>query len=113
MTLVPWRVLARAEVTKTLAHGERYLETRVFLGDGRILEQIDPGVPDIENGWREIGRSTDLGGTLRRLRREGWEVVAPAEGSLRIRSIHIAATIVLLGIVFALVPFAQRLGAQR
>jgi hypothetical protein len=74
---LPWRVLARAEVTKQLAHGDRYLETRVFLADGRIMEQVNPGVADLENDWREIGRFSDLRTSLRDLRKGGWHIDHP------------------------------------
>jgi hypothetical protein len=73
----PWRVVARAEVTKTLAHGDRYLETRLFLADGRIMEQTNPGVPDLENDWREIGRFSDLRRSIRDLRKAGWRIEYP------------------------------------
>ncbi len=69
-----WDVLARAEMTLTIAHGERRLATRVLLVDGRVLEQINPGLPDLENDWHEVERFADLGTTLAELRRDGWSV---------------------------------------
>lgn len=116
MTLAPWRVLARAELTKTLAHGDRYLETRVFLADGRIMEQVNTGVPDLENDWREVGRYRDLPATLRQLRREGWDIRPDDGGDLAPRAsvIRVLAGVVLLGFLLSiLVPVAQLLGADR
>ncbi|MDE3112672.1 MAG: hypothetical protein KGK34_06980 [Chloroflexota bacterium] len=65
---------ARAEMTLTLAHGQRELRTRVLLRDGRILEQRNPGVPEVDDGWRDVGRFDDLDVMLNALRREGWAV---------------------------------------
>jgi hypothetical protein len=70
----PWDELARAELTLRLGHGQRRLATRVLLADGRVLEQINPGLPDLENDWREVDRYSDLDGALAHLIREGWSV---------------------------------------
>lgn len=78
MNIASWRVLARAEVTRRLAHGDRYLETRLFLADGRVMEQVNPGLPDLENDWREVGRYADLRSALDQLRRAGWQVDEPS-----------------------------------
>ncbi len=67
-------VLARAEMTRRMAHGERYLLTRLFLADGRVLEQSNPGMPDVEDDWREIGRYGDLDAALADLGRQGWGI---------------------------------------
>lgn len=72
--LASWRVVARAEITRRLAHGDRYLATRVFLADGRILEQVNPGLPDLENDWHEVGRFDQIEGALSELREEGWAI---------------------------------------
>ncbi len=69
-----WDVLARAEMTLTIGHGQRRLATRVLLVDGRVLEQINPGLPDLENDWVEIDRFADLAATLDDLRRKGWSL---------------------------------------
>lgn len=116
MSLAPWRVVARAELTKTLTHGDRCLETRVFLADGRIMEQVNTGVPDLENDWREVGRYRDLRATLRGLRREGWGIRPDDGGDLAPRAsvIRVLAGVVLLGFLLSiLVPVAQLLGADR
>lgn len=96
MTLSPWNVVARAEMTRRLAHGDRYLETRLFLGDGRIMEQVNPGVPDLDDDWREVGRFTDLRSALSDLRRQGWTIGHGAHGSVRARAILLLAAIALL-----------------
>lgn len=96
MTSLPWNVLARAEMTRRLAHGDRYLETRLFLADGRVMEQVNPGVPDLENDWREVGRFTDLRSALRDLRRQGWAIDRGAHGSARARAILLFAAIAVL-----------------
>lgn len=70
-----WDEVARAEMTLTVAHGVRELRTRVLLADGRILEQVNPGLPDLEDEWHEIARSADLEATLEELRRDGWSVL--------------------------------------
>lgn len=108
MTLAPWRVLARAEVTKTLAHGDRYLETRVFLADGRIMEQVNTGVADLENDWREVGRYRDLRATLRQLRRDGWDVELGALGSLRGRVVLLAIAAAIIAPAFAYMALSAR-----
>jgi hypothetical protein len=64
----------RAEVTKAIGHGTSYLLTRLYLADGTILEQTNPGVPDLENDWQRIGTEPDLAGAAERLRRLGWAV---------------------------------------
>ena len=69
--------MLRAEVTKAIGHGTAYLLTRLYLADGTILEQTNPGVPDLENDdndWQRIGTEPDLAGAAQRLRREGWAV---------------------------------------
>lgn len=101
MSLAPWRVLARAEVTRTLAHGDRYLETRVFLADGRVMEQVNTGVPDLENDWREIGRFKDLNASLRQLRRDGWQIQPQFAGSVRARAVLVLGTALVLAPVLA------------
>lgn len=72
--LLGWTVLARAEVTRRIAHGDRYLVTRLFLADGRVMQQVNPGVADLDNDWQEIGRFDDLGLALAALRQEGWSI---------------------------------------
>jgi hypothetical protein len=67
-------VVLRAELTKAIGHGTSYLLTRLYLADGTILEQTNPGVPDLENDWQRIGTEADLAGAAERLRREGWAV---------------------------------------
>jgi hypothetical protein len=64
----------RAEVTKAIGHGMSYLLTRLYLADGTILEQTNPGVADLENDWQRIGTEPDLAGAAERLRRQGWAV---------------------------------------
>jgi hypothetical protein len=66
----------RAELTKSLGPGAAYLLTRLYLADGTILEQTNPGLPDVENDWRPIGTERDLPGTAERLRNEGWTVTS-------------------------------------
>ena len=66
--------MLRAELTKAIGHGTSYLLTRLYLADGTILEQTNPGVPDLEDDWRRIGTESDLTGAAERLRRQGWAV---------------------------------------
>jgi len=77
MTRAP--VLLRAELTKSIGPGTAYLLTRLYLADGTILEQTNPGLPDVENDWKTVGRETDLGGVAARLRREGWRVTSEGQ----------------------------------
>ena len=70
-------IVLRAELTKSIGPGTAYLLTRLYLADGTILEQLNPGVPDPELGWTDVGREADLAGAPERLRREGWVVSAP------------------------------------
>ena len=77
MTRAP--VLLRAELTKSIGPGTAYLLTRLYLADGTILEQTNPGLPDVENDWKAVGRETDLGGVAARLRREGWRVTSEGQ----------------------------------
>ncbi len=69
-----WDEAARAEMTLTIAHGQRELRTRLLLRDGRVLEQVNRGFPDLEDQWREVGHFDDLDAILRSLQREGWIV---------------------------------------
>ena len=70
-------IVFRAEMTKSIGPGSAYLLTRLYLADGTILEQLNPGVPDPDLGWTDAGRETDLAGAAARLTREGWAVSAP------------------------------------
>ena len=72
MTCTP--VALRAEITKSIGPGTAYLLTRLYLVDGTILEQVNPGVPDLDTGWVEIGHEADLPGVPARLVRDGWVV---------------------------------------
>jgi len=74
MTRAP--VVLRAELTKSIGPGAGYLLTRLYLADGTILEQTNPGLPDLENDWRTVGRESDLASAAARLRHEGWLVTA-------------------------------------
>jgi hypothetical protein len=67
----------RAEMTKAIGHGTAYLLTRLYLADGTVLEQRNPGVADLENDWQRIGTEPDLAGAAARLRHAGWAVTAP------------------------------------
>ena len=67
-------VALRAEITKSLGPGTAYLLTRLYLVDGTVLEQTNPGLPDVENDWKTVGRDTDLDAAVARLTREGWTV---------------------------------------
>lgn len=64
----------RAEITKSIGPGTAYLLTRLYLADGTILEQTNPGVPDVEDDWKTVGHEDDLAGVAERLAREGWAV---------------------------------------
>jgi hypothetical protein len=66
----------RAQVTKSVGPGTVYLLTRLYLADGVILEQTNPGLLGLENGWKTVGTEADLAGVAERLRREGWSVSA-------------------------------------
>jgi hypothetical protein len=92
---LPWRVLARAEVTKRLAHGDRYLETRLFLADGRIMEQVNPGIADLENDWREIGRFRDLNAALAEMHRAGWRTTRESGSTYLLRTVLVTAAALL------------------
>ena len=74
MTRAP--VVLRAELTKSIGPGAAYLLTRLYLADGTILEQTNPGLPDVENDWKTAGRESDLAGAAARLRHDGWRVTA-------------------------------------
>jgi hypothetical protein len=65
-------VLFRAEVTRVIGPGTKYLVTREYHADGTIREQVNPGLPDLEGEWREVGREPDLAGAPDRLRAAGW-----------------------------------------
>jgi len=72
------QVVLRAELTKSVGPGTAYLLTRLYLADGTVLEQTNPGLPDLENDWRTVGTEEDLTGVAERLRRESWAVSAEA-----------------------------------
>lgn len=68
------REVLRAHVTKRLAHGDRYLVTRVYVSDGSIEQRVNPGLIDDDLvEWQRVGRYDDLGVEREKLRREGWE----------------------------------------
>ena len=67
-------VVLRAEITKSIGPGTAYLLTRLYLADGTILEQTNPGLPDLEDDWKIVGHEDDLAGVAGRLAREGWTV---------------------------------------
>jgi hypothetical protein len=67
-------VVLRAEITKRIGPGTAYLLTRVYLADGTILEQTNPGLPDVENDWKAVGHERDLADVAERLARDGWAV---------------------------------------
>lgn len=75
MTRAP--VVLRAEITKSVGPGTAYLLTRLYLADGAVLEQVNPGLPDLETGWKTAGHEADLTAVAERLRREGWTVAEP------------------------------------
>ena len=72
MTRAP--IVLRAEMTKSIGPGTAYLLTRLYLADGTILEQLNPGMPDPDSEWTEAGREADLAGIAERLTHEGWAV---------------------------------------
>ena len=74
MTRAP--VVLRAEITKSVGR-TAYLLTRLYLADGAVLEQVNPGLPDLETGWETAGHEVDLTTVAERLRREGWTVAEP------------------------------------
>ena len=67
-------VAFRAELTRSVGPGAAYLLTRLYLADGTVIEQTNPGVLDLENDWRTVGHEADLAAAAERLRREGWIV---------------------------------------
>lgn len=72
--------MVRAELTRSVGPGTAYLLTRLYLGDGTILEQTNPGRLDLENDWKIVGREGDLAGVAERLRQQGWAVSAGLGG---------------------------------
>jgi len=69
-------VALRAELTKSVGPGAAYLLTRLYLADGTIIEQRNPGVLDLDNDWKTVGHEADLAAAAERLRRDGWIVSA-------------------------------------
>ena len=47
---------------------------REWLADGRLLQQVNNGRPDVEDEWKEIGRWSDLERERAALARAGWEL---------------------------------------
>lgn len=71
------RAVIRAELTKSIGPGTAYLLTRLYLADGTILEQLNPGLPDPDGRWTEAGHEDDLAHVRERLTRDGWTLSAP------------------------------------
>lgn len=67
------KTLVCAKVTRSLGAGQRYLVTRKYQSDGRILQQVNPGVPS-PTDWKVIGRVDDLDAEITLLRSQGWEI---------------------------------------
>ena len=70
-------VVLRAEITKSIGPGSAYLLTRLYLKDGTILEQTNPGLADLDDGWTAAGVEQDLSSVAERLTRQGWLVSTP------------------------------------
>jgi hypothetical protein len=65
----------RAAITKTLAHGERYVMRRAYFSDGTIEQQLNPGHPDEGDlPWKRIGSYLDLMKEREALARDGWAI---------------------------------------
>ncbi len=78
------RELLRAYVTRRVGHGQRYVVTRVYLSDGTIRQQVNPGHPDDEEDpWETVGRYDDLAAERDLLRREGWAIERPSARARR------------------------------
>lgn len=63
--------LLRASIVLKVAHGERFLLTRRYLSDGRIMESSQAGPTDMARE-REVGRFDDLRKARRSLLDSGW-----------------------------------------
>ena len=78
--IVGRREMLRAHVTRRTGHGQRYVVTRLYLSDGTIEQQVNPGHPDgDELPWTRVGTYADLATERTALTREGWAVEAPRD----------------------------------
>ncbi len=68
------RAVLRARQLRSIGTGQRYLMEREWLSDGRVMQRVNPGQPDQENAWREIGRWRDLAKERAAVAEQGWEI---------------------------------------
>lgn len=66
------RVLLRAHQLRSVGPGQRWLVEREYASDGRILQRVNEGRPDVEDEWQEIGRWSDLDAERATLAAAGW-----------------------------------------
>ncbi len=60
------------------------------------MEQVNPGVADLENDWHEVGRYGDLRTAIRELRRQGWQIHRPPPA---LRSARAALTLAVIAVI--------------
>ncbi|HKW78349.1 MAG TPA: hypothetical protein VJQ09_04555 [Candidatus Limnocylindria bacterium] len=68
------RPVLKAHQLRSIGPGQRWLVELEMLSDGRVLERLNPGTPEPEQRWQEIGRWIDLDEERARLRRDGWQL---------------------------------------
>lgn len=73
------REVLRAWVVRQVGHGLRYVITRRYFSDGRVLQSVETAATaaNEHRAGSEIGRFNDLGETRSELVRTGWAVADP------------------------------------
>ena len=69
--------LLRASLLLRVGHGERQPVVRELRADNRVMQRNNPGPPNDDMPWVEIGRYKDLDKERERLRVDGWEIEEP------------------------------------
>lgn len=64
----------RAHQSRKIGHGQSYLVEREWRSDGRVMQRMNEGRPDVEDEWKQLGRWSDLDAERAKIAREGWEL---------------------------------------
>lgn len=67
-------VVLRAHQLRSLGAGQRWLVEREWRADHRVMQRVNPGSPEPDADWKQIGRWIDLDKERAALAEQGWEI---------------------------------------